>query len=265
MSKDPAFLFYPNDYLGGTMGFNAEQHGLYILALIYQFNNGHFTEIQINSILNNKFELIKNKFKTDGLLYWNDRLDLEKEKRSKYCESRRDSIDKRWGKNDKPLSGKKINNIHTYIRNPIRMENENENRDCIINDLEKKEKEVQEKRKEKPLWQENTEEGFKEYLKISEPCFDIFLKDWNWIEIRKEYFPGCCVKRTLFRMWEEFWGTKAGWKNKRDAARGKPDYEMDWKATIERNFKKSICYYGKDEQDDEKTQIEIKKKFGEIK
>jgi len=116
----------------------------------------------------------------------------------------------------------------------------------------------------KVTWQQNTDEGFEEYLKISEPCFDALLKDWKWIEVRKEYFPGCCVKRTLFRMWEEFWGTKAGWKNKRDAARCKPDYEMDWKSTIERNFKKSICYYGKDEQDDEKTQIEMKKKFGEL-
>ena len=58
--------------------------------------------------------------------------------------------------------------------------------------------------------------------------------------------------------------SKRYFMNKRDAARGKHDYEMDWKSTIERNFKKSICYYGKDEQDDEKTQIEMKKKFGEL-
>jgi uncharacterized protein YdaU (DUF1376 family) len=126
MSKDPAFLFYPNDYLGGTMGFSVDQHGLYILALIFQFNNGRFTEIQINGILNNRFNEIKHKFKTDGNLYWNNRLDTEKEKRQLYVKSRRESIDKRWHKNDKPLSGNKLDTIHTYQPNPIRMGNENE-------------------------------------------------------------------------------------------------------------------------------------------
>lgn len=113
-------------------------------------------------------------------------------------------------------------------------------------------------------WRDNTEEGFNLYLKLSEPHFDALLSDWSWVAIQKEYYPGCCVKRTMFRMWEQYWGTKAGWKNKRDAARGKPDYEMNWKQTIERNFKKSICYYGKNEADDEKLTIETKRKFGEL-
>ena len=119
------------------MGFSIEQHGLYILALVFQFNNGHFSEQQINSILDNRFNEIKHKFKTDGKTFWNERLDLEKIKRSEYCESRRVLIDKRWSKNDKPLSGKRLSNIHTYqqnVVNPlIRMENENEdkNKDVI--------------------------------------------------------------------------------------------------------------------------------------
>jgi hypothetical protein len=112
-------------------------------------------------------------------------------------------------------------------------------------------------------WITNSDEGFAEYLKISEPAFDLLLTDVNFISIQKEYFPDCCVKRTLCRMWEEFWGTKAGWKNKRDAARGKPDYEMDWPTTIKRNFKKSICYYGRDEVDDELTQIAVTKRMSQ--
>jgi hypothetical protein len=60
-------------------------------------------------------------------------------------------------------------------------------------------------------------------------------------------------------MWEQFWGTKAGWKNKRTHARGKPDYEMDWKSTIEKNFDKSRVYVQRGEIDLEKQQIEIMK------
>ena len=36
MSKDPAFLFYPNDYLGGTMGMTFEMKGAYIDLLIHE-------------------------------------------------------------------------------------------------------------------------------------------------------------------------------------------------------------------------------------
>jgi hypothetical protein len=100
-------------------------------------------------------------------------------------------------------------------------------------------------------WRENSPEGFKKYLEISEPEFDALYTDWSWIAGQKRFFPGCSVKRTLDRMWEQYWGTEAGWKNKRDSARGKKDYKINWKATIERTFKFSICYYGKNEIDDE--------------
>jgi len=38
MAKDPAFLFYPNDYIGGTMGMTFEEKGAYIELLMLQFN-----------------------------------------------------------------------------------------------------------------------------------------------------------------------------------------------------------------------------------
>ena len=41
MAKDPAFLFYPNDYIGGTMGMTFEEKGAYIELLMLQFNRGH--------------------------------------------------------------------------------------------------------------------------------------------------------------------------------------------------------------------------------
>jgi len=93
MSKDPAFLFYPNDYLGGTMGMTFEQKGAYIDLLIFQFNNHHFTEEQAKQVLNicfaNAWQVLKNKFKKEGEFYFNERLRTEVDKRKAYTESRR--------------------------------------------------------------------------------------------------------------------------------------------------------------------------------
>jgi len=139
MGKDPAFLFYPNDYLGGTMGFTCEMHGAYILMLILQFNNGPFTESS-TSIIGDLWPKIIHKFKKNSSgLFFNERLQDEIEKREQYSASRRKNIGSRWNKNEKPLSNKKIDSIHmnnicnTHV---IHMENRNrnENEDRIKNE-----------------------------------------------------------------------------------------------------------------------------------
>lgn len=93
MAKDPAFLFYPGDWLGGTMGMTFEQKGAYFELLIFQFNNGRFTESQAKQVLSicsaSVWEIVKSKFKFSRDLYYNERLDEEICKRQKYTESRR--------------------------------------------------------------------------------------------------------------------------------------------------------------------------------
>jgi|WetSurMetagenome_2_1015567.scaffolds.fasta_scaffold01420_27 hypothetical protein len=128
MDKNPAFLLYPGDHLRETMGFTFEMHGAFLLALIFQFDHGPFTEIQISGLLGDKFQLIKSAFKNDGNLFWNERLSNTIKKRDKYSASRSKNIASRWDKKDKPLSNKKIDSIHmnnicnTHV---IHMENEN--------------------------------------------------------------------------------------------------------------------------------------------
>lgn len=91
MAKDPAFLFYPGDWLGGTLGMTFEEKGAYLDLLIYQFNRGAFSEKQAISVLRNTvlWETLKSKFRFDGALYSNNKLQEEKERRQKYTESRR--------------------------------------------------------------------------------------------------------------------------------------------------------------------------------
>jgi uncharacterized protein YdaU (DUF1376 family) len=124
MSKDPAFLFYPNDYLGGTMGMTFEMKGAYIDLLIFQFNNHQFTESQAKQVLSICFssvwEVLKNKFKKDGEFYFNERLREEIDKRKAFSESRRINAlhDKKPRKSKPKAYAKHMGN-----------ENENENKD----------------------------------------------------------------------------------------------------------------------------------------
>jgi hypothetical protein len=116
MANDPAFLFYPGDWNLGTMHLTLLQKGCYMELLILQFAKGKFTEAQAKHMLNGSFDLawptLREKFETDGTFYWNRRLKLEKEKRQKFTESRR---------NNGSIRKKDVEHM------PKHMENENEN------------------------------------------------------------------------------------------------------------------------------------------
>jgi uncharacterized protein YdaU (DUF1376 family) len=89
MGKQPYFKFYPDDYIGGTMGFSPEQHGVYLLCLIFQHKNGHFSNEQADSITGNKFSIIKTKFSVDeNGLFFNDRMEIETNRQNEYSQSR---------------------------------------------------------------------------------------------------------------------------------------------------------------------------------
>jgi len=127
MSKDPAFLFYPGDWLGGTMGMTFEQKGAYIDLLMLQFNRGHMTKDMIGQTVGQIWDIIQDKFVQDDKgLWFNERLDLEKFKRKKYTESRRNNIK---GKNQYSKDGG-----HTSKR--MEDKNEDVNEEDIIKELE---------------------------------------------------------------------------------------------------------------------------------
>ena len=93
MAKDPAFLFYPNDYIGGTMGMTLEEKGAYIELLMLQFNRGHMTKHMIGQTIGQLWDKISDKFEKDqNGLYFNRRLEEEQEKRKNYTKSRKNNI-----------------------------------------------------------------------------------------------------------------------------------------------------------------------------
>lgn len=93
MAKDPAFLFYPGDYISGTMHLDFECKGAYMDLLMLQFQKDHMTIHMIKHVLGHKFDhiwsQISDKFKEKDGKFWNERLRVEKEKRSSFCKSRK--------------------------------------------------------------------------------------------------------------------------------------------------------------------------------
>lgn len=92
--KDPAFLFYPGDWVGGTLLLNRAQKGAYMDILIAQFNNGPLTLEEIKTLLGADFghwNSLSKKFSFMDGRYTNERLEIEKNKRSAYTSSRREN------------------------------------------------------------------------------------------------------------------------------------------------------------------------------
>lgn len=90
--KDPAFLFYSSDFMTGISDLNMEERGQYITLLCLQHQKGHLSEKTIRLNVANLSEDVLIKFKKDeNGLYYNQRLDLEIEKRAFFVDSRREN------------------------------------------------------------------------------------------------------------------------------------------------------------------------------
>ena len=139
--KDPAVLFYTQDFIVGTYSWTNEQKGKYITLLCLQhqkLNKLTLSEIQF---IAEGDELVLEKFplQEDGY-YSNTRLAMEIENRKVRTDSSRANGMKggRPSKTqDKPMGFNKVNLKETYNKptiNPI--ENANENENDLVDDLE---------------------------------------------------------------------------------------------------------------------------------
>jgi uncharacterized phage protein (TIGR02220 family) len=96
MAKDPCCLFYWNDWHGGTIGMTHQEKGCFMDLLHAQFNMGRMTFNQMKLIVGPDFDeawpSIKDKFKTEDGKYYNERLEIEKERRQKFTKSRQNNL-----------------------------------------------------------------------------------------------------------------------------------------------------------------------------
>lgn len=156
--KDPAFLFYPESFLVGTMDMTDEEVGQYIRLLCRQHQKGHLPASKIETLSD---ELQSKFIKDDDGKYYNRRLDDEIQKRKKFVDSKKVNGAKggRPKKTDSKPIGKPTENLQETDRFSVakptenlpinRNRNRNTNKDIdidisYISDIERK-PEVQER------------------------------------------------------------------------------------------------------------------------
>lgn len=92
MAKDPAILFYSADFMMGTALMSETEVGQYIRIMCHMHQSGHLSLEDMKNICPNISSKVVAKFKQDSNgLYFNERLELEINKRKKYSESRRNN------------------------------------------------------------------------------------------------------------------------------------------------------------------------------
>lgn len=125
MGKDPAFLFYPGDWLGGTLGMTLEEKGAYLELLVMQWNCHRIAEADATRVVGEKnWNRLIHKFTRDeNGLFFNERLDLEKMKRNEHSAKQKQNALKRWHKTG----------ISEGIAVAMPLENENENSIKVLN------------------------------------------------------------------------------------------------------------------------------------
>ena len=133
MAKDPAILFYTQDFITGTMFFSFEQKGKYISLLCAQHQHGGLiNKNDFNSLVGDDIALRSKFIETeDG--FFNERLMKEMNKRSKKSTNLSANALIRW---DKEKQKQCKSNAKAYARD-MPTEDENENEDVIINDIKK--------------------------------------------------------------------------------------------------------------------------------
>lgn len=146
MAKDPAFLFYTNDFLSGISDLTMEERGQFITLLCLQHQKGRLTEKMISiSCGNAAADVIQKFIKDDSGLYYNERLEVEINKRMQHAEKQRQRALTGWEKRRKK-SKTNIDATANATALPLVNENENINKDITYSVLKLKEKYKKEKK-----------------------------------------------------------------------------------------------------------------------
>jgi len=162
MAKDPAMLWYWNDWHSGTVLMSRFLKGCYIDLLHAQFNNGPLSLDEVKAVLGGDFgqswPTLQRKFSVNPEgLFFNERLELEKTKRKDFTESRRKNRLKKTY--DTSYDKDMIQHMTNH------MENENRNINSISNAVD---------------YSKQAEVKFS-----VEQCLEISLKDERWVNENK--------------------------------------------------------------------------------
>lgn len=140
--KDPAFLFYSSDFLSGVQDLTMEERGQYITLLCLQHQKGHLTEKMIRLCCGNATADVLAKFRQDDNgLFFNQRLEIEVDKRKAHAEKQRVRAIDGWKKRKNQSSDTDATASTTAYATAMPLEDENENRninEVIVEDANEK-------------------------------------------------------------------------------------------------------------------------------
>ena len=132
MAKDPAFLFYSQDFIVGVQTMSWEDRGKYITILAQMHQQGRLDEETICFLVGSVSVKLKAKLLIDDKgLWYNARHEAKTEKRNSFTESRRKNglnggRPKKQKPSDKPNTNHKPIHMDTHMGNEDVNESENE-------------------------------------------------------------------------------------------------------------------------------------------
>ena len=106
--RAPAFQFYADDFLAGTMTMTNEERGAYISLLCLQWSKGFVTELDIQRIClgmpTHSHGICQSKFQADPeSRYRNQRLEVERSKQKERSQKQSNIANLRWNKDAKAM------------------------------------------------------------------------------------------------------------------------------------------------------------------
>jgi len=141
MAENPSISFYTSDFLTQTMFLSFEDKGKLIMLLCLQHQHGHLEKEQMIKVCGEISKDIWLFFKQDeeGKCF-NERIDIDKDKREKFINKQRENGIKKWQKNNvgKGLASAKVMPNDKFGKGlAMPFENENEIEKEIDKEYEK--------------------------------------------------------------------------------------------------------------------------------
>ena len=263
MSKDPAFLFYSNDFYEGTRTMLPEERACFIDLMIYQHQRGIIPNdikrvaLYCNGISEATLQAtLEAKFKLTPEGWVNERLHRVMKERESFSnkQSVNGVVGQFWKKAKAILNSKNFDLLKDTLKNKsneeifeeiknkkineamliamlkallkhLENEIEIENKDIII-EIEKEG--VGEKEREPDTSAKSWKEDFSVYLSELNTVYDNLILDQKFIEEQEEFHPGVDIILSLKKAYTNFWSKESGWKFKKK----KRIKTIDWKDTL---------------------------------
>ena len=151
MGKNPAVLFYPNDFIASTALWSDAETGLYIRLLCYQHINGGIQPEDFEQLCGDCRRVRAKFVQHDDGLYYNERMLTETNKRRAYVQSRLENGEK-GGRPKNHMDNHMDNHMRNRNRNSNTTDNSNTSRDREIVKREREAKEAQIEERFKRFW-----------------------------------------------------------------------------------------------------------------